>query len=138
MLLFILLVNPVISLLAAIQTMLCRARINKSNSNNSHNSSIGSTSSEDDHSYPSSLAAAFRELLLEPQHWFAIWRHNCLLMGWHELLTRSSSYRLEDKGTFLLDGAQLGLPVSPFYEETPVLFVKHKSVEGGMGVHVFK
>eukprot|EP00775_Hariotina_reticulata_P012744 gene12744-12873_t len=75
---------------------------------------------------------------LHVQHWFAIWRHNCLLMGWHELLTNSSGYRLEDKGTFLLDGAQLGLPVSPFFEDTPAMFIKHKSIEGGMGVHVFK
>lgn len=44
------------------------------------------------------LAATYAELLLAPQHWFAIWRHNCLLVGWHALATGSTSYRLEDKG----------------------------------------
>lgn len=36
-----------------------------------------------------------------------------------------------------LQGDHLGLPVSPYYKDAAV-FVKHKSVEGGMGIHVYK
>ncbi len=57
--------------------------------------------------------------------------------GYHELVTGSSSYQLEDKGTFLLEGDRLGLPVSPFFRDAAV-FVKHKSIEGGMGIHVYR
>jgi hypothetical protein len=58
-------------------------------------------------------------------------------MGCHALATGSASYSLEDKGTFLLQGQRLGLPVSPFFQHAKV-FVKHKSIEGGMGINVFK
>ena len=44
---------------------------------------------------------------------------------------------MEDKGTFLLEGERLGLPVSPFIK-APMVFVKHRSIEGGMGIHMFK
>lgn len=40
-------------------------------------------------------------------------------------------------GTFLLEADRLGLAVSPFFREATV-FVKHKSIEGGMGIHVFR
>lgn len=53
---FLLVLNPLLSLVAACYM----AR-----------SSGGSTS----------VADAYWELLLAPRHWFAIWRHNCLLMG---------------------------------------------------------
>ncbi|KAF8069621.1 SAP9 [Scenedesmus sp. PABB004] len=121
------------------------------------------------------LAATYAELLLEPRHWFAVWRHNCLLSGYHALITRSSSYALEDKvghagrrvpaastplrarrgehaaaggarepaprrvqGTFLLEGDRLGLPVSPFLRDASCVYVKHKAIEGGMGIHVYR
>lgn len=121
-LLFVLLVNPVACLAAACYLRLARLSP----------SSPGSSSSR-----PVGLADTYRQLLLAPQHWFAIWRHNCVLMGCHALATGSSSYSLEDKGAFLLQGQRLGLPVSPFYQAATV-FVKHKSVEGGMGINVFK
>jgi hypothetical protein len=124
-LLFLLLVNPVACLAAAAYLVLFRLSP----------SSPGSDSSSSGR--PAGLAEAYQQLLLAPQHWFAIWRHNCVLMGYHALVTGSSSYSLEDKGTFLLQGQRLGLPVSPFYQHGTV-FVKHKSVEGGMGIHVFK
>jgi hypothetical protein len=50
---------------------------------------------------------------------------------------RSPQYRAEDKGTFLLEGERMGLPVSPFCKE-PAFFIKHKSIEGGMGIHVYR
>jgi hypothetical protein len=123
-LLFVLLVNPVACLGAA--CYLCLFRLSPS--------SPGSDSSS---SGNAGLIDMYRQLLLAPQHWFAIWRHNCVLMGCHALVTASASYSLEDKGTFLLQGQRLGLPVSPFYQHATV-FVKHKSIEGGMGINVFK
>jgi len=81
-------------------------------------------------------AAAYGQLLLNPQHWFAIWRLNCALVAEHSRLTRSAAYRLEDKGAFLLEGDKAGLPVSPFMK-TPALVVKHRAIEGGMGIHMF-
>jgi hypothetical protein len=81
-------------------------------------------------------AAAYGQLLLNPQHWFAIWRLNCALVAEHSRLTRSAAYRLEDKGAFLLEGDKAGLPVSPFMK-TAALVVKHRAIEGGMGIHMF-
>jgi hypothetical protein len=122
----VLLVNPVACLGAACYLSLFRLSP----------SSPGSDSSSSRRG-PAGLTETYRQLLLAPQHWFAIWRHNCVLMGCHALATASASYSLEDKGTFLLQGQRLGLPVSPFYQHAKV-FVKHKSIEGGMGINVFK
>ncbi|KAF6251978.1 hypothetical protein COO60DRAFT_1628722 [Scenedesmus sp. NREL 46B-D3] len=122
-LLFVLLVNPIACLAAACYLRLYRL-------------SPGSPGSDSNSSH-AGLVEIYQQLLLAPQHWFAIWRHNCVLMGYHALLTASTSYSLEDKGTFLLQGQRLGLPVSPFFQHATV-FVKHKSIEGGMGINVFK
>jgi hypothetical protein len=121
----VLLVNPVACLAAACYLKLFRLSPSSPSSDSSNNSRHAG------------LAETYRQLLLAPQHWFAIWRHNCVLMGCHALVTGSPSYSLEDKGTFLLQGQRMGLPVSPFFQHATV-FVKHKSVEGGMGIHVFK
>jgi hypothetical protein len=120
---FILVVNPLISLAAAVY-LAC------------HKQGDGAQQQQQ----PASVAATYRRLLLFPDHWFAIWRHNCMLVGYHALLTgssSSSSYAMESKGTWLLEGQRLGLPVSPFYSDGTV-FVKHVSIEGGMGIHVFR
>lgn len=118
---FILVVNPLISLVAAVY-LAC------------HSPGDGAQQQQQQ---PASIAATYRRLLLFPDHWFAIWRHNCMLVGYHALLTGSSSYAMESKGTWLLEGRRLGLPVSPFYSDGAV-FVKHVSIEGGMGIHVFR
>lgn len=117
---FILVVNPLISLAAAVY-LAC------------HKPGDGAQQQQQ----AASVAATYRRLLLFPDHWFAVWRHNCMLVGYHALLTGSSSYEMESKGTWLLEGQRLGLPVSPFYSEGAV-FVKHVSIEGGMGIHVFR
>lgn len=117
---FIIVINPVISLAA---TIYCHYTDQPTDD--------ASTSQH------ASIAARYRQLLLFPDHWFAIWRHNCMLVGYHALVTGSSSYAMEAKGTFLLAGQRLGLPVSPFYSDATV-FVKHVSIEGGMGIHVFR
>lgn len=40
---------------------------------------------------------------------------------------------------FLIEGADKGVPVSPFLQPggTGGLVIKHKSVEGGMGIHIY-
>jgi hypothetical protein len=131
-LLFILVVNPIISLAAAIYS--CYFSQQDHLQQQQQTQSAGSTTHS---SQPASIASTYRQFLLFPSHWFAIWRHNCLLVGYHALVTGSSSYQMEGKGTFLLEGQRLGLPVSPFYSDGTV-FVKHVSVEGGMGIHVFR
>ena len=44
-----------------------------------------------------SPGAWYAQLLLAPQHWAASWRLNCVLVAYHAAVTRSPSYRLEDK-----------------------------------------
>lgn len=56
------------------------------------------------------------EHLLHPNDWFSLWRLNCALMSFHSLVTRSKDYQMEDKWTFLVEGARLGVPVSPFLQ----------------------
>lgn len=129
-LLFILVINPAISLAAAVYCV-CSQWLEHLQMNQ-HNQDDSNTSTQ-----PCDVATMYRQLLLFPNHWFAIWRHSCLLVGYHALVSGSSSYRMEAKGTFLLEGQRLGLPVSPFYSDARV-FVKHISIEGGMGIHVFR
>jgi hypothetical protein len=38
----------------------------------------------------------------------------------------------------LLLGRDAGVPVSPFWDDVESIVVKHKSIEGGMGIHFFK
>lgn len=77
----------------------------------------------------------YSSLLLEPDStWFALWRHNCVLAADHSATTRSASYRLEDKGVFLLTASSAGIPVSPFLRLPRGLVVKHVSQEGGLGI----
>lgn len=54
--------------------------------------------------YGAHFAEEFEQQLLDPQHWFAIWRLNCLVVAWHSYITQSPEYNMEDKGTFLLEG----------------------------------
>ncbi|KIZ05932.1 hypothetical protein MNEG_2024 [Monoraphidium neglectum] len=83
------------------------------------------------------VAGRYRGLLLAPSHWFATWRLNCVLVAWHAAVGGSArDYALEDKAPFLLEADRLGLPVAPFVK-APRVFVKHRSIEGGQGIHVF-
>lgn len=81
---------------------------------------------------------AFKRYLLDSQStWFGIWRLNCIVVAFHEAVTDCHQYALEDKGTFLLQGQQRGIPVTPFME-TQGIVVKHKHIEGGMGLHIYR
>ena len=59
----------------------------------------------------SSIPGLYAELLLDPQHWFAVWRLNCFLAAYHAWLTASKEYLLEDKGLFLRKAQKANLPV---------------------------
>lgn len=76
--------------------------------------------------------------LLHPQDWFSYWRLNCRLASLHSLVLEPSGYILEDKWTFLREGAKVGVPVSPFMEEPVDLVIKNKNQEGGLGIYFYK
>ena len=44
---------------------------------------------------------------------------------------------MEDKWTFLIEGQELGVPVSPFLQIEDIV-CKNKNVEGGLGIHFYK
>jgi hypothetical protein len=123
---FLVVVNPLASLAAAVHTTLAQRLQQQQQQQEQGQCAV------------EPVAAAYRRLLLEPQHWFAIWRHNCLLVSAHALVSGSSSYALEAKGAFLAEGQRLGLPVTPHYSDAAAVFVKHVAVEGGMGIHRFR
>ncbi len=85
-----------------------------------------------------SVFKLYEEHLLHPQDWFSYWRLNCRLASAHSLLLKPAGYNLEDKWTFLKEGADVGVPVSPFMEKQVDLVIKNKNVEGGLGIHFFK
>ena len=79
----------------------------------------------------------YGEALLYPTDWFSLWQLNCRLVSYHSLTTKSKSYRMEDKWTFLIEGQELGVPVSPFLQIEDIV-CKNKNVEGGLGIHFYK
>lgn len=79
----------------------------------------------------------FAEQLLHPPDWFSYWRLNCRLASLHSLKTQTSGYRMEDKWTFLVEGEERGVPVTP-YLKCGAIVVKDTNEEGGMGIHFFK
>lgn len=84
------------------------------------------------------LDQEFATRLLAPDDWFSYWRLNCNVVGLHALLNdMPKGYEMENKWTFLDEGAKLGVPISPFLR-TPGIVVKHRNEEGGMGIHFFK
>jgi hypothetical protein len=105
------------------------------------------------HCWERSFAAIFKEELLAPKHWFALWRINSTLVAAHHTAHADTpkvqnEYRYENKWDFLeLALRQSKLPQSsdgPCFKVTPIiadlgeLVCKHKNIEGGMGIHVFK
>ena len=75
--------------------------------------------------------------LLHPDDWFSLWQMNCRLASYHSLTTNSPHYSMEDKWTFLVEGKELGVPISPFMT-METLVCKNKNIEGGMGIHFYK
>lgn len=85
-----------------------------------------------------SLGDEFATRLLAPDDWFSFWRLNCNVVGMHALLNNTpKGYAMENKWTFLDEGAKLGVPISP-YLRTRSIVVKHRNEEGGMGIHFYK
>jgi hypothetical protein len=81
----------------------------------------------------------FYEQLLKPNYWFATWRINCTIVAYHAYKRweqTQSQYAMEDKGRFLIEGKKLNLPVTPVLD-IPRIMIKHKSIEGGMGINVY-
>lgn len=78
------------------------------------------------------VCRAFSQQLLEPQDWFSFWRMNCRLASLHALITNEEGYKYEDKWTFLTQGKEAGVRVSPWLDVSK-LFVKHRNEEGGLG-----
>ena len=82
----------------------------------------------------------FYEQLLKPNYWFATWRINCTIVAYHSYKKweqTKEQYAMEDKGHFLLEGQKLNVPVTPVLD-IPRIMVKHKSIEGGMGINVYE
>lgn len=103
------------------------------------------------HANKRTLAVIFQEELLCPKHWFALWRINSTLVAKHHTAHASEpkiqdEYRYENKWDFLELGlkkskelgADAGFKVTPVITDFPQLVCKHKNIEGGMGIHMFK
>jgi len=115
---FVLVVYPVISLVAAVHL------------------TYGNTKASLERKV--SLSEEYCIRLLAPDDWFSYWRLNCRVAGLHALLNDvPSGYDMENKWTFLKEGFERGVPVSPFLS-TPGLVVKHRNEEGGMGIFFYK
>lgn len=85
-----------------------------------------------------SISEEYAKRLLTPDDWFSYWRLNCVVTGLHALLNdMPSDYSMENKWTFLREGAALSVPVSPFLD-MPAVVVKHRNEEGGLGIHFYK
>eukprot|EP01031_Cornospumella_fuschlensis_P025835 gene25835-31201_t len=83
------------------------------------------------------LGNYYIEHLLHPSDWFSLWRMNCRLVAYHSTITQSKEYGLEDKWTFLVQGKNNNVPVTPYFDQLDSLVCKHKHIEGGMGIHIF-
>eukprot|EP01064_Diplonema_japonicum_P030169 TRINITY_DN5053_c1_g1_i1.p1 TRINITY_DN5053_c1_g1~~TRINITY_DN5053_c1_g1_i1.p1 ORF type:complete len:475 (+),score=45.65 TRINITY_DN5053_c1_g1_i1:66-1427(+) len=95
------------------------------------------------HAKNRSVLKIFSDELLHPGHWFSLWRINSILVAAHYNAhsTRpaiQTQYNYENKWDFL----EMGLKKKQF-KVTPIMDVpeivcKHKNIEGGMGIHIFK
>lgn len=85
-----------------------------------------------------SISDEYATRLLAPDDWFSYWRLNCIVAGLHAALNDNPiDYEMENKWTFLEEGAKRGVPVSPFLS-TPGIVVKHRNEEGGLGIFFYK
>jgi hypothetical protein len=99
-----------------------------------------------------SLASIFKEELLAPKHWFALWRINSTLVAKHHTAHEDKpdvqkEYRYENKWDFtelaLKQAAEGGssaggFKVAPIMTLPAEIVCKHKNIEGGMGIHMYK
>lgn len=100
-----------------------------------------------------SFPAIFKEELLAPRHWFALWRINSTLVAAHHTAHQDkpsvqNEYRYENKWDFLElalresrlphSASDTGFKVTPIISGVGELICKHKNIEGGMGIHVYK
>mmetsp|Transcript_2019 Transcript_2019/g.4087 ORF Transcript_2019/g.4087 Transcript_2019/m.4087 type:complete len:456 (-) Transcript_2019:72-1439(-) len=86
------------------------------------------------------LTDEYARRLLAPDDWFSFWRLNCEIVALHSLFNSQetqSEYDMENKWTFIKEGLDRGVPVSPILK-TPALVVKHRNEEGGMGIYFYK
>ena len=86
-----------------------------------------------------SIDQHFHEQLCKPNYWFATWRINCTIVAYHSYKKweqTNGQYAMEDKGHFLLEGKKYQVPVTPVLD-IPKIMIKHKSIEGGMGINVY-
>jgi hypothetical protein len=85
-----------------------------------------------------SISKEYATRLLAPNDWFSYWRLNCNVVGLHSYLWHfPRGYQSENKWNFLVQGEQLGVPVSP-YLKTPAIVVKHRNEEGGLGIYFYR
>jgi len=93
----------------------------------------------------------FEEELLAPKHWFALWRINSTLVAAHHKAHAhapkiQNEYRYENKWDFLelalkqseLPSSSVQFKVTPIITKVAEIVCKHKNIEGGMGIHMFK
>jgi hypothetical protein len=93
----------------------------------------------------------FEEELLAPKHWFALWRINSTLVAAHHNAHAhapkiQNEYRYENKWDFLELALQqsekassaANFKVTPIITKVAEMVCKHKNIEGGMGIHMFK
>jgi len=86
-----------------------------------------------------SLGEEYGIRLLAPDDWFSYWRLNCVVVGLHAVLNDTPyDYEMENKWTFLQEGTNRGVPVSPFLQKPGAIVVKHRNEEGGLGIFFYK
>lgn len=103
------------------------------------------------HSKGRRVGEIFAQELLAPGHWFALWRINSTLVAAHHAAHNDKpmvqdEYRYENKWDFLelalkqskLPSSQGHFKVTPIITDIPELVCKHKNIEGGMGINMFK
>jgi len=98
------------------------------------------------HSKNRTFSDVFKEELLAPKHWFALWRINSTLVAAHHNVHADKpqvqkEYQYENKWDFLelaLKEGEGGIKVTPIIANIGEMVCKHKNIEGGMGIHMFK
>eukprot|EP01060_Flectonema_neradi_P011326 TRINITY_DN18418_c0_g1_i2.p1 TRINITY_DN18418_c0_g1~~TRINITY_DN18418_c0_g1_i2.p1 ORF type:complete len:476 (+),score=62.02 TRINITY_DN18418_c0_g1_i2:67-1494(+) len=114
-------------------------------------------SSSPAHANNRDMLTIFGDELVAPGHWFLYWRINSTLVAAHytENMSNqdsrirdavSSQYQYENKWKLIELGTKLrenkafsNIKLTPvFGDEMPEIVCKHKNIEGGMGVHIFK
>lgn len=115
---FVLFINPTICLFAAFY----RAKVDSHNGQN----------------FCTMMSENYVKYLLHPDDWFSFWQLNCRLASYHSYITKHADFKQEDKWTFLTTGKEIGVPISPFYDDMETLVCKNKNIEGGMGIFFYK